>query len=891
MGRPAAAVSCQTHSAPTTALILLLVPLASLVLANALIQGRLGAVPGWLDAPPQETEDLILYSELLTLKLVTLAADGTLTLPNSDLPLKELQDAELASRLLLQGNPAWQRRARLVQRLYRTPNGAEVRHQIELWNRAQTMVAVRDNRYATITGTGSVVARVGDRPNAWNAIDADGRPVSATDISVPEHFRFVSPMAQPGQGDWRTFMGATGGILMQSTIELSSPLTIQYIGSLDRSRSRLPEGTVVEGRCPAGACDPATAPAGTLTLSGTAMGGDVALWLAPVHDPAVVVPDLKLFHTANGPPEWRNPSATPPGRAGPLEIDSADGKPLWRDGRPTQFASELNLLPVLGYGNGDRQGLAGVLSRRWDVSAPLSVALTIDSRVQSAAQQALGTIDEKLFGGPNGRDPYRASRRGAILALDPKTGSILAAASLSRPPAGLHAWDYAAARAGGPLRDPLLIPAWHGLTPDNAPGSTFKTITAMTGLRLQDAMPSVAAMIAGCGQVGERLTCAGLNPFQNGYRMPGQHDFTHNFQRADGHLETIADGFAKEENDPACGVASTGRSRSYGLPQAVRDSLNQWFIRLAELLDYPEAATYDRAARRRRSGQPLPDLPLPRLVETATSIGLFSSLDLAGPARSRLGQSDASPGEDALHPDLAQSDLEGLTDPERRDERSSGAVDALSQTAIGQRVQVSPLHMALVGAVVATGKIFTPRLIGAWNGVDLNSTPSPAFPANLEPLRRGMKMVTEVGTAALAFGRDTSHRSDPDAAMLRAASCQVFGKTGTAEVRSRSGGSGTRLNTAWFVGWAEPAAFTALALPGSEPPWQRRIVFACMITHVHGDARFGGAVCAPAIAEMLVRLSRPAGAAPPESIADLLQQLAKTDPGMAGILETPREGP
>lgn len=86
------------------------------------------------------------------------------------------------------------------------------------------------------------------------------------------------------------------------------------------------------------------------------------------------------------------------------------------------------------------------------------VVLTIDSRVQRAAIQALG------------------NRRGAVVAIDPRSGAVLAAASTpSYDPNTVDAqWDrISSASEGAPLLD-------RGRQTLTAPGSTFKVVT-LTG--------------------------------------------------------------------------------------------------------------------------------------------------------------------------------------------------------------------------------------------------------------------------------------------------------------------------------------------------------------------------------------------------------------------------
>lgn len=89
------------------------------------------------------------------------------------------------------------------------------------------------------------------------------------------------------------------------------------------------------------------------------------------------------------------------------------------------------------------------------------VVTTLKSKVQKAAYDALG------------------NRRGAVVALDPSTGQILA--MVSKPTYNPNDLDgaMAAANAGTAEESPLINRATSGLY---APGSTFKTVTAASAL-------------------------------------------------------------------------------------------------------------------------------------------------------------------------------------------------------------------------------------------------------------------------------------------------------------------------------------------------------------------------------------------------------------------------
>jgi len=99
--------------------------------------------------------------------------------------------------------------------------------------------------------------------------------------------------------------------------------------------------------------------------------------------------------------------------------------------------------------------------------SPGAVVLAIDPKVQKAAADALG------------------GRRGAIIALDPRTGAILASVSFPNYDASLiadpttedTAWDQVSKNVDKPLIDRARLGVY-------APGSTFKLVTGATALEV-----------------------------------------------------------------------------------------------------------------------------------------------------------------------------------------------------------------------------------------------------------------------------------------------------------------------------------------------------------------------------------------------------------------------
>ncbi len=103
---------------------------------------------------------------------------------------------------------------------------------------------------------------------------------------------------------------------------------------------------------------------------------------------------------------------------------------------------------------------------------PRNLEITVDARLQRAAEEALGDYS------------------GAVVALDPTTGAVLASYSNPTFNPGLLASDDAAANweelvadPGGPLNDRATRELF-------APGSTFKTVVAAAGMDTDIASPS-----------------------------------------------------------------------------------------------------------------------------------------------------------------------------------------------------------------------------------------------------------------------------------------------------------------------------------------------------------------------------------------------------------------
>ncbi|MDB5961757.1 MAG: hypothetical protein JWP59_3051, partial [Massilia sp.] len=253
-----------------------------------------------------------------------------------------------------------------------------------------------------------------------------------------------------------------------------------------------------------------------------------------------------------------------------------------------------------------------------------------------------------------------------------------------------------------------------------------------------------------------------------------------------------------------------------GLAQALTYSLNTWFAWTGELSD---ASLFGRA------GGGVPDLqPLEAgaldgvrpIVGMANRLGFGRALRLDGgllPPDFHWGAWDALQAS-ASHIDPIHSRHE------------------LRHMAIGLRMQVTPLQMALASGAVGQGAIVAPRLLLRLDGRAAARGAASPVGVRLDRIRAGMKGVVDVGTAAGAFG-------DPALARVRRG---LSGKTGTAPT-----GNGEQA-TVWFTGWLEP---------GSLPGQTHRLALAAFVSHSAGS---GGEHAAPMVASALAAIMAPAPA-------------------------------
>src|SRR6202012_1277833 len=111
----------------------------------------------------------------------------------------------------------------------------------------------------------------------------------------------------------------------------------------------------------------------------------------------------------------------------------------------------------------------------------------------------------------------------------------------------------------------------------------------------------------------------------------------------------------------------------------------------------------------------------------------------------------------------------------------------LRQMAIGLRMQVTPLQMALAAAAVGQGEVVEPRMLLTLGHEDSVVPAMKPIGVRLDRIKAGMKGVVDVATGAGAFRGKELNGIRPG----------LYGKTGTAPTSDDTA-------TVWFTGWLEP---------------------------------------------------------------------------------------
>jgi cell division protein FtsI/penicillin-binding protein 2 len=749
---------------------------------------------------PDEVQRL--FESLRDQGLMSLDGHGRIQIAPADAVLARQVAGERGEQQALQ--------QRLLDTYYHALPGAALRQWLTLWNRGRLLGAVRDDRPTPVAGGG------------WQVSDDWGEAL-ASHPRVPLAFGYLlDGEIRPGFHDWQAVRPAEAGgwLTYTSRVALSQPRTlhIDLIGLPDNSqlpRHRLyacrPEPFADGRHCRRADPSPDYA-AWRIELPLSTGVHELRLPLRPAANPQQQDQDLPLA-LVEGEPVWRPDraryagvaagSARAPSR---FVLEMADGAALTDEagsGAPTPLVEELGLSGLVGQGPDHRQSLSGLLARS-AIADQGRVTLTLESGLQRIADQELARQlqeAERRGGG------LHALRRGAVVVLDVASGAILAAAGRPLPPPDSHRWDRRAFAANWPQRDPFRFVPWQGLDSHSAPGSTFKPVTAMAAMdAIAEGEAGLAGMLEGWPQ-GQLQAETGLDPQSARYRAAGATEVP-NFGDA-----PLARAYQKKLPTTPCGT--TRQSQTLGLREAVRDSINTWFVRLAERMDGGRLATGG---------------PDTHLYRRAGQLGF-------GPPFALFPAIGGLPRDDLSHWSARGSVLKAHSGSLTLGDGEAGVPgQRLAQNAFGQGVQASALQMARVAAAVASGRLPHPTLLLAWEGEPLS--PPPARELGLDErwlalLREGMKAVPETGTAQSAFVGD-EHR------------CVTWGKTGTAETEFHAAGGQVRsLRSVWFIGWQRETG-------------GRELAFACSLTHL-APGNYGGSWCGPLMQRILARWRQEAG--------------------------------
>jgi cell division protein FtsI/penicillin-binding protein 2 len=484
----------------------------------------------------------------------------------------------------------------------------------------------------------------------------------------------------------------------------------------------------------------------------------------------------------------------------PVQLADRNGTILWTDGAPSESAIDAGLAPLLGVNPEHANSIAGMLARLPASGQAVDAKLTLDLPLQALGQRVLECVGMR-----HGRwDGARCSggqaaperRHAGLVILDAESGDILAAAGAGAGEVSVANWaEVRDFDRTSPARSPLRLPALqHDGGAHQSPGSTFKVVSAL-GLELAaQSDPQIDALLGG-------MPLPAIN------RLAQQRGFGFQTDAASYPMNPRLAHITNYREQSLDRRAQEGR---LGLAQALTYSLNTWFAWSSELSDHSLFGRADGGA---------PDLQaldadaldaVRPIVAAAHRLGFEQSLRLDGgllPADFNWRSWDALQATPA-HMDPIHTRHE------------------LRQMAIGLRMQVTPLQMALASAAVGQGSVVAPRMLLTLGHSDSTVPAMKPLGIRLDRIKAGMKGVVDVGTGAGAFS----------GAALAGVRPGLYGKTGTAP-------SGEDTATVWFTGWLEA---------GSLPGQTHRLAMAAFVSHSAGT---GGEHAAPIVAAVLSTLA------------------------------------
>lgn len=776
------------------------------------------------------TEAHQLFDELMTHpELVTVNREGSLKLPSSDYLLAfEAKNKTVPEETGI-----------LLKRLYASVAGKAVQQQVAWWNHSRRFAAMRDDS-----------PQQGDQSSNWIAYDAWGGVLKGRSV-VPLDYGYVNEGKLPQYfNDWLSVSGQDQVFFRrQLKTATARTLNLQVVGRPDitplarQAKVTLYGCQLENGKTRCQRVNRASSASEVYRIRVRLAANrryDLQLPIKPAANNALKVDGLPIHlerQTNDSRPyqntqytwqpifEYKRNVISNTREQFRFKVATSEGRLLFDSlqNYPSAFTRDYGLLSLIGYDSGDRLALSGLISRSKLKKNNTEVRLTLNAELQKSAYKHLQReLTQKID--PKGR--FNQQRRASVVLINPDSGAVLAAANYPNPPAGVHRWDRLSFSKLYPTLDPFGVSAWQGLDSNNTPGSTFKMVTALTALQAaEEGNANVRKIVRGLGQRDYRaLTGLAVSSFSyDADGNPSKGSPTSIVKNA-GNASLLGSMPYRNANNKmvyprlrnqACGKKKN--SKNLGLSEAVRDSLNIWFARLAVMMDKDKLATGGKDTQ---------------LVAMANRLGFGTKLALAqqGSPLNPLGKLTKHKGRGSVLTGFTGN----LTLKTYSNTRyaTGDALQRLSQNSFGQGVTATPLQMARVAATVATGYLPQPYLLQQWSGKNLDSPDSIKLqPDNIELLRTGMKAVPEVGTARRAF-----------AANYPKGSCYVYGKTGTAQIGKGTGSRAGRQRyySAWFTGWQE------------DKKGKPKIAFACMVSHAYiRGHNYGGDVCGPIIARIL----------------------------------------
>ena len=784
-------------------------------------------------------EDQALFGALQAAGLLRLSAAGVIELAPRDLP--QWLAARPADRVAQPADwghiPPGATTDKLFKRLYHQADGAYVRQQVDIFNGERRLLAwrLRGDSSAALEWRASVDSggRGGSSGDSGPVMVATTTrmPVAAARLfaTLPQGWQPWTRVARwPAAGEGSA--GGTGngngngngndnGNGNASSNGRPAPLVrlavnLPHAAAGGEVLRLLVAGTVVGSSGAAMRAGPActgracTGPDDVQEVSLTLHAGvrEVAVNVRPLAFSAPDDEQYRHLRVAGGKLVWQplaGGASAPVAAPSPVRLSDRHGVPLWNDGAPTEAASAAGLAPLLGLGPEHASSVAGMLSRLPTAGAPVTATLTLDLPLQALSQRILECVGMRqgrwtgagCAGGPVAQRISQTRRAGLVI-LDTETGDVLAAAGAGGGEVNAANWTEARDHdRTNPARSALRLPALqHDGGAHQSPGSTFKVISAL-GLEMAAQKDrQLDALLAG-------LPLPTINALarQRGFGFQtGAPTYPQDPRQA------------RITNYREQGLDRRAQDGRLGLAQALTYSLNTWFAWTGELSD------------RSLFGRPDGGAPGVQALDA-------DALDTVRPivaAAHRLGFEQPVRLDGGLLPsdfdwhtwDALQATPAHIDTIHTRHE--------LRQMAIGLRMQVTPLHMALASAAVGQGQLVVPRLLLDLDG-HRGKVPSMApTGVRLDRIRAGMKGVVDAGTGAGAFG-------GPALAAVRPG---LYGKTGTAP-------TGGDIATVWFTGWLEP---------GTLPGQAHRLAFAAFVSHSDST---GGGHAAPVVAAVLATLA------------------------------------